>query len=184
MFNLLKARKLNRLLSSQVQERPRRVKEQKHKTSARFKKILVAVDGSEESFKAAQYAIDLAKKEEERVQLISLTVNETPSSLLSTIEPSALERWRERLKAQSETFFDKIISTYGLDINGGKVQMRTEMIDSVKSAYATIVEYAEKEKVDLIVLGTKGKTGFKRILLGSVASGVVTHATCPVLVVR
>ncbi len=58
------------------------------------------------------------------------------------------------------------------------------MIDSAKSAYVAIVEYAEKEDVDLIVLGTKGKTGLKRILLGSVALGVVTHATCPVLVVK
>ena len=62
--------------------------------------------------------------------------------------------------------------------------MRAEMIDSAESAYAAIVEYAEKENVDLIVLGTKGKTGFKRIILGSVAFGVVTHATCPVLVVK
>lgn len=172
-------------MSSQAQQRPQEVKERGRNTSARFKKILVAVDGSEESFKAAQYAIDLAKKERERAQLIVLSVNETPSSLISTIEPSALERWRERLKAQSETFYERIVSTYGLDIeDNSELQLRAEMIDSAKSAYVAIVEYAEKEDVDLIVLGTKGKTGLKRILLGSVALGVVTHATCPVLVVK
>ncbi|AFU59501.1 putative universal stress protein A [Candidatus Nitrososphaera gargensis Ga9.2] len=172
-------------MSSQAQQRPQEVKERGRNTSARFKKILVAVDGSEESFKAAQYAIELAKKERERAQLIVLSVNETPSSLISTIEPSALERWRERLKAQSETFYERIVSTYGLDIeDNSELQLRAEMIDSAKSAYVAIVEYAEKEDVDLIVLGTKGKTGLKRILLGSVALGVVTHATCPVLVVK
>lgn len=51
------------------------------------------------------------------------------------------------------------------------------MIDS-------IVNYAESKKADLIVIGTKGRTGLKRLLLGSVASGVVTHASCPVLITR
>lgn len=44
--------------------------------------------------------------------------------------------------------------------------------------------YAEKENVDLIVVGTRGRSGFKRLLLGSIASGVVTYAHCPVLVVK
>jgi nucleotide-binding universal stress UspA family protein len=166
-------------LSSQAQ--PRQEPEQGHKISpAKFSKILVAVDGSEESFKAAQYAMDLAKKD--KAQLIALTVNETPSSFLNIIEPSALEKWREQIKAQSETFFTRI-STYGLDIDS-QVQLKAEIIDSAKSAYAAIVDYAEKENVDLIVIGTRGKTGFKRILLGSVALGVVTYAIYPVLVVK
>jgi nucleotide-binding universal stress UspA family protein len=46
------------------------------------------------------------------------------------------------------------------------------------------LEYAEEENIDLIVLGTKGRSGFKKLLLGSVASGVVTYAHCPVLVVK
>ena len=148
---------------------------------AKFSKILVPVDGSDESFKAAQYAMDLAKKDKE-AQLIALTVNETPSSFLSIIEPSALEKWREHINAQSEASFNRI-STYGLDIDS-QVQLRAQIIDSAQSAYAAIVDYAEKENVDLIVIGTRGKTGFKRILLGSVALGVATYATCPVLVVK
>jgi len=43
---------------------------------------------------------------------------------------------------------------------------------------------AEKEKVDLIVVGTRGRSGFKKLLLGSVASGVVNYAHCPVLIVK
>jgi nucleotide-binding universal stress UspA family protein len=52
------------------------------------------------------------------------------------------------------------------------------------SIASTIVEFAENEKVDLIVVGTRGASGVKRMLLGSVASGVVTYAHCPVLVVK
>jgi nucleotide-binding universal stress UspA family protein len=54
----------------------------------------------------------------------------------------------------------------------------------VASIADTIVNYAESKNVDLIVMGTKGRTGIKRFLLGSVASGVVAHAKCSVLVVR
>ena len=54
---------------------------------------------------------------------------------------------------------------------------------SNKSA-ADIIDYAENNNVNLIVVGAKGRRGFKRLLLGSVASGVVTYAHCTVLVVR
>jgi nucleotide-binding universal stress UspA family protein len=46
------------------------------------------------------------------------------------------------------------------------------------------VKYAEDKEIDLIVVGTRGRTGIKKILLGSVASGVVTYAHCPVIVVK
>jgi nucleotide-binding universal stress UspA family protein len=46
------------------------------------------------------------------------------------------------------------------------------------------VDCAEQKKVDLIVIGSRGLSGFKKLLLGSVASGVVTYSHCPVLVVK
>jgi nucleotide-binding universal stress UspA family protein len=64
------------------------------------------------------------------------------------------------------------------------VKFTAETIFDVASASDSIVNYAESKKVDLIVVGTKGRTGLKRLLLGSVASGVVTHASCPVLITR
>ena len=58
------------------------------------------------------------------------------------------------------------------------------MIIAEESIVSEIIEYAERENIDLIIMGTRGRTGFKKLLLGSVASGVVNFAHCPVLVIR
>lgn len=47
-----------------------------------------------------------------------------------------------------------------------------------------MLDYSERQNVELIVIGTRGLPGFKRLLLGNVASGVVTYAHCPVLIVK
>jgi nucleotide-binding universal stress UspA family protein len=64
------------------------------------------------------------------------------------------------------------------------IKVQTEILVAVNSVVKEIVEYAEKQDVDLIVIGTRGMSGLKRILLGSTSSGVVTYAHCPVLVVK
>jgi nucleotide-binding universal stress UspA family protein len=58
------------------------------------------------------------------------------------------------------------------------------LYDTGKSVTGMIVEFARKNNVDLIVLGTRGLSKFRRILVGSVATGVSSHAHCPVLTVR
>lgn len=62
--------------------------------------------------------------------------------------------------------------------------MKTQMVRSFGSPSSEIVSYAEKENVDLIVMGTRGRGKLKRMLLGSTASGVVMNSSCTVLVVR
>jgi nucleotide-binding universal stress UspA family protein len=53
-----------------------------------------------------------------------------------------------------------------------------KIIISASSIVGEIVGFADKEKIDLIILGTRGRTGFKKLLLGTVAEGVVTHSSC------
>ena len=60
----------------------------------------------------------------------------------------------------------------------------TEILRDVKSTIESIIDYATSKEVDLIVNGTKGRTGLKRFLMGSVANGIVQHDHCPVLLVR
>jgi nucleotide-binding universal stress UspA family protein len=62
--------------------------------------------------------------------------------------------------------------------------LKAKIVGGTKSAAATIIEYAESENVNLVVIGSRGRTKFKKLLLGSVSSDVVKYARCPVLVVR
>jgi nucleotide-binding universal stress UspA family protein len=64
------------------------------------------------------------------------------------------------------------------------IEIVTEVIIADESIFSEIIEFAERENIDLIIMGTRGRTGFKKLLLGSVASGVVNFAHCPVLVIR
>jgi nucleotide-binding universal stress UspA family protein len=137
-------------------------------------KILVAVDGSKQSQKAADYAIELAGKE--KAGLVILHVLDAPyggsaSSLRNwyTVLSKEAEKWMTDIKEKAEE---------------KSVKATVEIADHGISTYLAIVDGASKEKADLIVIGSKGKTGLKRLLLGSVAQGVVTYATCPVLVVK
>ena len=64
-------------------------------------------------------------------------------------------------------------------------QFKSEIVEDVVSRIGgAIVNYAEKEKVDLIVVGTRGRSGLKRMLIGSVASDVLHYAHCPVMIVK
>ena len=62
-------------------------------------------------------------------------------------------------------------------------QIKTKIISSINTAEG-IVDYAQEKNLELIVIGTRGRSGFKKMLLGSVPSKVVTYAHCPVLVVK
>jgi nucleotide-binding universal stress UspA family protein len=152
----------------------------------KFTKILVAIDGSEQSMKAAEYAIAMAKKDNNNSQLIALHVlfSQTgyaySTNLFGLVTPSSINKFLEDAKHEAQQWFDKIKEK----ISENEIQLKTEVVVSPTSVVAAIVDYAEHENVDLIVIGSRGRSGFKKLLLGSTASGVVTYATCPVFIVK
>jgi nucleotide-binding universal stress UspA family protein len=150
------------------------------KIKGRFSTILVGIDGSESSIDAADYAIEMAKKD--GAQVIALTVNRIPLSSYGLATPQdEVKQSKENEDMQEfKEWLDKI--SQNAKQNG--VQLKKEIINSQMSVEAAIVEYAESEGVDLIVIGTRGNSGIKNMLLGSIASGVVKYATCPVMVVK
>ncbi len=150
------------------------------KIKGRFSTILVGIDGSESSIDAADYAIEMAKKD--GAQVIALTVNRIPLSSYGLATPQdEVKQSKENEEMQEfKEWLDKISQ----NAKQNSVQLKKEIINSQMSVEAAIVEYAESEGVDLIVIGTRGNSGIKNMLLGSIASGVVKYATCPVMVVK
>jgi nucleotide-binding universal stress UspA family protein len=143
-----------------------------------LKKIIVPLDGSDWSFRAAKYAIKIAKMANAEIIFMHAVVNPPYGDPRSAgIMITAYIKEAEEL---AELWY---VKAGNMASNAG-VKFMAETILDVATAADSIVNYAESKKADLIVIGTKGRSGLKRLLLGSVASGVVTHARCPVLVTR
>lgn len=79
---------------------------------------------------------------------------------------------------------DEILSEAELLGDKEKVKVDKAIIVAHSSCAAAIIDYAKRNNVDLIVVGTKGMTGLKHFLLGSVANNIISHAHCPVLAVK
>lgn len=144
-----------------------------------IRKILVAVDGSNPSFNAGAYAIDLAKKHDAEL-IVLYIVSLVPSSQfeyanigrMKEIETIEMEKAEQEVDKVKQKAIEK------------KVSVKTAVLIKYTKVVKEIVEYAEQMKIDMIVIGSRGMTGLKKMLLGSVASGVVTYSHCPVLVVK
>ncbi|HET7284018.1 MAG TPA: universal stress protein [Nitrososphaeraceae archaeon] len=159
-----------------------------YEKKAKFSKILVAIDGSDHSMKAAEYAIDIAR--DNKAQLIALTVLDISkiayaASAFIASPIYGLDKL-ERNRKESQEWLDKVgklASQKSNDNNNNDIQFKSQIEESMSVA-GTIVDYAENQNIDLIVVGSRGRSGFKKLLLGSVASGVVTYTHCPVMVVK
>jgi nucleotide-binding universal stress UspA family protein len=138
------------------------------------KRILVAIDGSDNSKRAVEVATTLAKVTGGELFLVMVV----PEEIESTGPPEGLaySSWEER--GNAIIFEDsKIPQSNQVEVTGHVIRPN----DSVASE---IVGYARDENMDLIVIGTRGRSALKKLLLGSVSDAVVRQAHCNVLVVR
>jgi nucleotide-binding universal stress UspA family protein len=145
-----------------------------------FKHVLVAIDGSESASRAATVAIDLSKKMV--ADLTILHVIHIPSSVYSSGGVGLIPMDRIVREAKQEA--EKFVSAAASAAKERGVEAKGEIVQDTQSPVWEIIQYAEKNRSELIVLGTRGLGGFRRVLLGSVAGGVVSYAHCSVLVVR
>jgi len=146
-----------------------------------YRKILVAVDGSENSRKAAKTAIWLSRVT--GAKLIVLAVVQVPILLDQGIPGGSSYGIGEYL-AQTKKYLEKVVADVSEDAANQGVDAERVVIEGTASVVQAIVDYAAENRVDLIVVGTRGLGGFKKLVLGSVSSGLVAHAPCAVLVVR
>jgi nucleotide-binding universal stress UspA family protein len=145
-----------------------------------IKKILLPIDGSEQAKKAALTAIGLAQTY--KAELIVISVIAPPAFAVSgpVGAPADLTDYYELEKGDAES---SVASIEKLAKDAG-VETKSAVLRPVASVAESISDYAATEKVDLIVIGTRGLGGFKKLLLGSVSSGVLSSAPCSVFVVR
>ncbi|MEM2259439.1 MAG: universal stress protein [Candidatus Methanomethylicaceae archaeon] len=142
-----------------------------------YKKILVGVDGSEDSKKACEVAVELAKKLGS--DLIIATVYSPPSIAMGDIPPyppTVPKEIEEKLKTMLNELEEKAKKE--------GVNVESKIIPAWVAPGAGLVVEAEKLGCALIVVGSRGLRGLKRALIGSVADYVVKHSDCSVLVVR
>ncbi len=144
----------------------------------RYQKLLVATDGSKYSMAAASEAMGIAKRSGAELLVISVVLSETasPFDIVHTEmqhEMIAQKEFREGEKNVNDLLV--IAKQEGVKVEGLIIEGRP---------YEAIVEYAREKGVDLIVMGSHGRTGMERLLMGSVTERVVGHAACAVLIVK
>jgi len=143
-----------------------------------FKNILIATDGSKYSNAAASQAIAMAKKS--GAHLIAVSVS--PSGLLSPLDIVQSEMQQELIAEEELKEAEKNVR-YVKDIAGKEGLDVTGLVLAGKP-YDAIIDTAKKKDVDLIVIGSHGRSGLERLFMGGVAERVVILSPCAVLVVK
>lgn len=134
---------------------------------------------------AADYAIMLSTLHHTQIVLLHvLNVAEYYSSLqfFEVKQPIESKEIIEEAKKEANKWFNSVKKKMDEKL-GTQTKIETHIIIS-QSTVKSILDFAEEKNVDLIVLGTRGRSGIKKLLLGSTASGIVTYSSCPVIVVK
>ncbi|HMK53978.1 MAG TPA: universal stress protein [Methanobacteriaceae archaeon] len=143
-----------------------------------YHKILLPTDGSKHAEKAASHAIWIASKSS--AEIIVLDVIET-SSLVGLPAEDLIVRIKEMLKEEARRSLERISEIIKEDESP---EVKITLVSKEGSPAEVILKTIEDQDIDLVVMGTSGKHGLDRFLLGSVTEKVVRSAKCPVLAVH
>ena len=145
-----------------------------------FKHILLATDGSPESEHAARLAVGLARTH--GAQLTALYVADPyPYMGIGEVNPMGSQAYAaaaQQLAAQAHAQVEALCTK-----DGAPVSLQARLLEDVAAARG-IVETAKSGGIDLVVMGSHGRSGIARLMLGSVATKVVAESPVPVLVTR
>jgi nucleotide-binding universal stress UspA family protein len=139
--------------------------------------ILVPIDGSTYSVKAFNTALDIAKTHDAKI------------NVLTCLEKENLGAWyidkriNKKIISDAKKFAKSFLSKLEKTAKSSGIPLFVHVIEA-KSISKQIVDFANSKKIDLIVIGSHGQTGFNRFLLGSVSNAVSQSAKCPVLIVK
>ncbi|KKK97325.1 hypothetical protein LCGC14_2653870 [marine sediment metagenome] len=140
-----------------------------------LKKILCPIDHSDCSKEALKYAVSFAMKDEAKLYLLHVIDIRSFDESLDTMTRQMPDD--ETMKQLKTKLFECVPEEIRND-------MQVEALVVQGIPFAEIISIAKKNKVDMIVMGTHGRTGLAHIMIGSVSEKVVRKAHCPVLTVR
>jgi nucleotide-binding universal stress UspA family protein len=147
-----------------------------------IKKILVPTDFSEQTREVMDYAIMLARTFGAKLLLLhvhqTLPITEAVSWLDMGVPPVAETGLWKQLKEAAERQMARLRELY----QDAGVNLEAQVIEGVP--FVEIIRSADREKADLIVMGSHGRTGVRHLLMGSVAEKVSRKASCPVLIIK
>jgi nucleotide-binding universal stress UspA family protein len=144
----------------------------------RIKNVLVATDFSEPSTAALDYGRELARTYEATLHVLHVT-EDLRWRFAADATPAFPADAQEEIEASARARTNALLT----DEDRAQLHARAAVQTAVSPA-ESIVEYAKTQAADVIVIGTHGRSGFSRVLMGSVAERVVRLAPCPVLTVR
>jgi nucleotide-binding universal stress UspA family protein len=140
-----------------------------------IKKILIPTDGSEPSLRAAEYGIGIARMVGAQIIAVFVVDNVVLDQIAKIDNRETAER---ELKEDGKSYVNYVV---GLAAKAG---INASSLIAEGRPFERIVHVAKDLNVDLIVMGTYGRRGAERILIGSVAERVIEYSSCPVLVVK
>lgn len=142
-----------------------------------FKRVLIPIDGSNYSMEAGEFGIKLAK--DYGMEILALhVIDETALVSLSRLARKGEEELRADLRREGENYLNYLAEL------AARQGVQLQKLIEEGTPHRIIVEVAERERADLILIGKVGRRGPRRILIGSVTERVIEAAMCPVLVVR
>lgn len=143
-----------------------------------FKHILVALDGSDCSHQALDVAVALAKEQDARCTVCTVVDVVRAASSMTFATGDIVSQWIATLNQDAREIEGQAMAKYP----DSGVNIESTVVEGYPSG--AIIDVAEKKGADLIVMGSHGRSGLKRLWLGSVAESVVREAPVPVLIVR
>jgi nucleotide-binding universal stress UspA family protein len=154
-----------------------------------FEKILVPLDGSEHSLKALEIAVQIAKKFGGKTSLIHVYSVEVrpiimpePTTLTPPMIPVMTPEEVSKAVQVAHNAGARILADGEQKVKAEEVQVETLLKEG--HTVQEIVKTAKEGRFDLIVIGGRGISKIRELLLGSVTDGVIHHASCPVLVIK
>jgi nucleotide-binding universal stress UspA family protein len=150
-----------------------------------FNNILLASDGSDASNRAAEYAIYLAGLENATLTFIHVIDNIKQGGAIGLRARYGDMKLVEGFKRARRQDAEEWVKPIQEKANSKGIKTRVAILDDEGTSKAElIIQYIKDNNIDLVISGSRGLSKFKQLLLGSIATQLISYSTCPVLVIR